>query len=289
MRTPPTGPAPESSRVPVMSKLSHIALSLAVVGSVQVADANYRMVYKVRQRGRGCCGPVAPPMIPWQAGVPMSIGPSCCGNVIAPAMPVAPAQPMLMAPVPSACGPSVQPVVSFQDVPRTQIQRQAVSVNVPVTTYNQVTVDQGSYQQVWVPRPVTKVVPQTVMQSQIQYRDVAVQTVERIPQYHTVVVPQPQMTYVQSGIYVPQTAAQPETMPSISVPNPPAAPRTSLLGEPLDNGGAGGGLKWEPVKPRDSVDKKTSSVERGRSRAAGRFSPVGVPHTYDDIQTARAD
>lgn len=277
-----------------MSKLSHIALSLAVVGSVQVADANYRMVYKVRQRGRGCCGPVAPPMIPWQAGLPMSIGPSCCGNVIAPAMPVAPApaQPMLMSPVPAACGPSVQPVVSFQDVPRTQIQRQAVTVNVPVTTYNQVTVDQGSYQQVWVPRPVTKVVPQTVLQPQIQYRDVAVQTVERIPQYHTVLVPQPQMTYVQSGIYVPQTAAQPETMPSISVPHPPTAPRTSLLGEPLDNGGAGG-LKWEPVKPRDGGgnggENKTSAVERGRSRAAGRFSPVGVPHTFDDIQTARAD
>lgn len=39
-------------------------------------------------------------------------------------------------------------------------------VQVPVTTYRPVTVDRGNWQMVWVPRPVTQLVPQTSWQTQ---------------------------------------------------------------------------------------------------------------------------
>ena len=50
------------------------------------------------------------------------------------------------------CGPAV-------------VQQLTVPVQVPVTTYRPVTVDRGSYQMVWIPRPVTQMVPQTSWQT----------------------------------------------------------------------------------------------------------------------------
>jgi len=285
-----------------MSKLplSHIALSLACVGGVLpvAAEANYRMVYKVHQRDRGRFGgfgghgPMAPAMMPFQTGYPMSMGGACCGNVLAPSMPVVPSQPVILPPA-TSCGPALQPmvqtqlrpqqIVTYQDVPRMEIRREAVQVNVPVTSYRQVTVDEGSYQSVWVPRQVTRMVPQTAIQQQVQYREIPVQTMERVQQVRTVLVPEQQVRYVQSGIYLPQTASILGPQPTIAVPNPP---QTSQLPETKR---AESGLEWQPVKPRLEPDNKTSAVEPGRTRAAGRFSPVSLPRAADDIQTALAD
>jgi hypothetical protein len=49
-----------------------------------------------------------------------------------------------------------------------------VTEQVPVTTYDTVCVDEGSYTQVWVPKVVAKQVPRTVMQTRVSYRRVAV-------------------------------------------------------------------------------------------------------------------
>jgi len=87
-------------------------------------------------------------------------------------------------------------VVTYQTVPQIQHQRQAVIENVPVTTYQQVTVDEGGYQMVWVPRPVTKQVAQTVLQPQTRYRDVAVQVNQQVAQVQTQLVPQQVVRYV---------------------------------------------------------------------------------------------
>jgi hypothetical protein len=298
-----------------MSRLKNVAaLSLTIAGTIPaIVEADYRMVQRIHIRDRGprrggCCqyGPVAPPILPTNLGVTSFVpfqpqGP-CCNNAFIPA---APSQPILVPPVPSACGPAIQPIVqlplrpqqivTYHDVPRTEIRREAVAVNVPVTSYKQVTVDEGSYQQVWVPRPVTKSVAETVVQQQVQYREVPVQTMHRIQQVQTVMVPQPTMQYTTGGLYLP-TAAAPiipqaasvgtlpaETLPSIKVPSPP--PRTSEL----PAGKADGGLEWQPVKPRTALGPQTSAVERGHSRAAGRFSPVPAVRALDDVQTALAD
>lgn len=278
--------AADSFRKPVMSKLPQVALSLAFAGTLPLtSEADYRSAYTGPIARPGCCGrgfgPVAPPMFPMTTGVPISPGGTCCGHVIAPAMPMVSASPIILPPT-TCCAPALQPmvhthlrpqqIVTYQDIPRTTIRREAVQVQVPVTTYRQMTVT----------------VPQTVMQQQVQYREIPVQTTERVQQVRTVLVPEQQIRYVQSGIYVPQTASTilgptAEAMPTISVPTPPQT--SQLPSEASRNGG----LEWQPVKPRLAPDNKTSALEPGRTRAAGRFSPVSLPRTADDIQTALAD
>lgn len=69
---------------------------------------------------------------------------------------------------------TMMPVYSQQSAYAIQYQRQAQLEQVPVTSYRNVTVDRGSYQMVWVPKPVSQQVAQTTMQSRVSYRTVAV-------------------------------------------------------------------------------------------------------------------
>ncbi|MFG0335847.1 MAG: hypothetical protein ACF8TS_21010 [Maioricimonas sp. JB049] len=89
-----------------------------------------------------------------------------------------------------------QQVVKYQEVPQLEYRREAYVESVPVTTYRQETVDEGSYQMVWVPRPVTRAVPQTVYQQQTKYRDVAYQTTRRVAKVETQLIPQQHVRYV---------------------------------------------------------------------------------------------
>mgnify|MGYP006955275796 FL=1 len=77
----------------------------------------------------------------------------------------------------------------MQPVIRTEIRRQAQVVDVPVTTYRQVTVDEGSYQQVWVPKLTTKVIPETTVQKQVRYQDVPYQVVQQVPAVQAQIAP----------------------------------------------------------------------------------------------------
>ncbi|WP_417848475.1 hypothetical protein [Thalassoglobus sp.] len=93
-------------------------------------------------------------------------------------------------------------VTTYQPVTRTHVRREAVSVNVPVTTHKQVTVDEGGYKMVWVPKLTTKTVAETKLQQQVQYRDVPYQVVENVPRVHTRLVPQQTVSY-----HAPRTVA----------------------------------------------------------------------------------
>ncbi len=57
----------------------------------------------------------------------------------------------------NACGPQCMPQQQCMPQPMMQCQ----PIQVPVTTLRPVTVDRGYWQRVWVPRPVTTMVPQT--------------------------------------------------------------------------------------------------------------------------------
>lgn len=86
------------------------------------------------------------------------------------------------------------PQVTYQDVTRTEYRTEAQTQTIPVTTYQTVTVDEGAWQQVWVPRIVQKQVPQVTYQQQISYRQVPYQVTQRVPQVsyqnQTTMVPQ---------------------------------------------------------------------------------------------------
>lgn len=71
------------------------------------------------------------------------------------------------------CGESAAPFTAMPSMPWggdgcgcDTAMMQPMAVQVPVTTYRPVTVDRGHFQMVWVPRPVTQMVPQTSWQTQ---------------------------------------------------------------------------------------------------------------------------
>lgn len=82
-----------------------------------------------------------------------------------------------------------QAVTTFCDVTETQVQQQQVVENVPITTTRNVTVDEGGYQMVWVPKPVTKQVAETTIQRQVKTVSVPVQVTRRVPTMTTQMVP----------------------------------------------------------------------------------------------------
>jgi hypothetical protein len=207
-----------------------------------------------------------------------------------------------------------QQVVTYQDVPQVQHLRQAVTVNVPVTTFQNVTVDEGSYQMVWVPRPVQKQVAQTVLQPQIQYRDVAVQVNQRVAQTHTQLVPQQTLRYVpetrqigmqpigsrvigyqygarqfvgwQPGIGVqptPMTAGLPTfTLPGEPVPGP--VPEAS---QPIERPTPNPQHLQTPAPAETPAAPATSEWQTIRQRtSASLYNPPQQPQTASGIPSA---
>lgn len=82
-----------------------------------------------------------------------------------------------------------QQVTTYRNEVTTQYRQEAVAQTVPVTTYRDVVVDEGSYQTVYVPKQVTKRIPQVSYQQQIAYRSVPVQVTRQVPQVSTQMVP----------------------------------------------------------------------------------------------------
>lgn len=99
-----------------------------------------------------------------------------------------------------------QQVTTYCDVAETQMTQRQVVENVPVTTCQNVTRDEGGYQMVWVPKPVTRQVAQTTMQQQVKTVSVPVQVVRRVPQVSTQVVPVQTVQYVNETVPVQATA-----------------------------------------------------------------------------------
>ncbi len=89
--------------------------------------------------------------------------------------------------------------VTYRNETRTAYRREAQTERVAVTRRENVTVDEGGYQMVWVPKPVTRSVARTEWQNRISYRNVPYQVTHRVPQVSTKLVPH------QTVRYVPQT------------------------------------------------------------------------------------
>lgn len=91
-----------------------------------------------------------------------------------------------------------QDCVSYRTINEMAYRTEQCVTKVPVTTYEDVTVDAGCYQMVWVPRLVTQKVAKTVYQDQVLQRTVPY-TVQR-----TVPVRTSRMVPTQHVRYVPQ-------------------------------------------------------------------------------------
>ncbi|HET6426566.1 MAG TPA: hypothetical protein VFG20_22940 [Planctomycetaceae bacterium] len=82
-----------------------------------------------------------------------------------------------------------QQVTSLKCVTETHVRKETYSQHLPVTTTETVTVDEGGYKMVWVPKPVTKQIARTTMTTQIKTRDVPYQVTRAVPHTETRMVP----------------------------------------------------------------------------------------------------
>ena len=126
-------------------------------------------------------------------------------------------------------------VVTYRDVTETHIRQEQYVEQVPVTTCRNVTVDEGSYQTVWVPKPVTRQVSQTVMSQQVKSRSVPYQVTRRVPELTTALRPVQSISYVTDTIPLPPGVAQPSiSQPQfVQAPVDPCLPSTSQAYQPL--------------------------------------------------------
>ena len=99
-----------------------------------------------------------------------------------------------------------QQVTAYCEVTETQVTQKQVVENIPVTTCKNVTVDEGSFQSVWVPKPVTKQVAQTMIQQRVKTVSVPVQVKRRVPSTVTQMVPVQSVQYVTEQVPVQATA-----------------------------------------------------------------------------------
>jgi len=81
------------------------------------------------------------------------------------------------------CETPVRRVVKERDVVSTEYRSEPVTETVPMTVTENVTVDEGSYQTVWVPRLTSRPVARTVYQTRTAYRSVPYQVTRRVREY----------------------------------------------------------------------------------------------------------
>jgi hypothetical protein len=109
-------------------------------------------------------------------------------------------------------------VVSYHQVNRVALKQEAYCVTVPKTQVYNVTRDEGCYQMVWVPKPVTRQYSQTTYEQQTKCRTVPVHYTECVPKVCTQVVPE------QKVCYVPVTTTKQLTMDVTTCVSPPVCP-----------------------------------------------------------------
>ena len=71
--------------------------------------------------------------------------------------------------------------MGYHQVCKTCYRQEQYCVNVPVTKFNCVTVDEGCYKMVWCPRPVVKQIPYTEYHQQVCSRCVPYTVTQCVP------------------------------------------------------------------------------------------------------------
>lgn len=187
-----------------------------------------------------------------------------------------------------------QPVTTYRDVTETAYRNEPYVETVPRTVLENVTVDEGGYQQVWVPRVVTKQVSRTVMEQRTAFRTVPVTVTKRVPEttYQTVArssyqcVPGGHAT----GLVVPPTATSYVTgTPSVaSTPALFAAPSATYTTSSTYTGGPTPAVGPTPVATEPKLvpdaqysDPPTAILPRSSRLASTASTPVAAPRTVE--------
>jgi hypothetical protein len=229
---------------------------------------------------------------------------------------VAPAAPAACVPPPTQCvgGPvaqsctktctTVHPVVetryrqenfmTCRTECRSACRQEAYCETVPTTCIENVTRDEGCYQMVWVPKPVTRQVAKTVYQQRTAYRSVPYQYTVQVPQMNTRVVPEQSVRYVQrTQTFVepmqptcaqplfgpaPQAAAYPPpitpncAVPDCAVPQVAPTPVSSLPAQHAGN-------SWTQVPQRAAAEENPQGAN---------YMPVSTAQFQQRVPSAAA-
>ncbi len=135
---------------------------------------------------------------------------------------------------PGVCTPP-PPQICYQDIICTEYRMIPQTRNVPVTTYRQVTVDEGCWQRVWVPKMVTKQIPQTCYRQETTYVRQPYQVRKRVQ----VMAPQSTCTDCVNGMngLPSMISPSPTVIPSTPTPAPSTVPTpTPMSSTSLDLG-----------------------------------------------------
>jgi hypothetical protein len=169
-----------------------------------------------------------------------------------------------------------QPVWQQRDVVATEYRNEMVVETVPATVVENVTVDEGSYQTVWVPRLTTKAVARTTYQTRAACRTVPYQVTRRVSECGMQTVPvqtvrlAPMNGPVVSGTYptlatspiLPSrssSAASGNTIASVPDARYADSPVTPIMPRSASSGSRFGN------RTIDSRSADTRSADRGRS------------------------
>ena len=127
-----------------------------------------------------------------------------------------------------------KPIVTQRQVVETHYRNETYKECVPVQAFDNVTVDEGHYVQVWVPKLVCKQVPKTVMQERTACRTVPFQVCKTVPEVSTTMVPVQTVRYVTTQTPV-TPAAPPTCVPGLNgaPPATTAAPFPAVSAYPL--------------------------------------------------------
>jgi hypothetical protein len=189
-----------------------------------------------------------------------------------------------------------QPVLQQRDVLATEYRTEPVIETVPATVIENVMVDEGGYQTVWVPRLTTKAVARTTYQSRTAYRTVPYQVSRRISEYATQTVPYQTVRYVpatgNSLAYAPTTGLSTAFLPPIYAGSPavagiyPTIASTPVYPTPVTASTASSsaaGLVPDaryadapvtPIMPRNATNGDRSSDFRSADRGSSLFVPA---------------
>lgn len=118
--------------------------------------------------------------------------------------------------------------VRYRDIPQTEYRQEARLETIPVTAFKTVTVDEGGYQQVWVPKLVTKQIAQTEYQQRLSCHTVPYQVTRRVAEVATRTVPQQTVRYVPQHFQTTVTTALPYSTTVSSLPVMSSPIRTTM-------------------------------------------------------------
>ena len=182
-----------------------------------------------------------------------------------------------------------------RDVLATEYRTEPIMETVPATVVENVIVDEGSYQTVWVPRLTTRAVARTTFQSHLAYRTVPYQVSRRISEYSTQTVPYPTIRYIpttgSSLAYTTAPGFSTAFLPPIFAGSPtivgtyPTLAATPIYPTPIASSAPGSstGLVPDaryadapvtPITPRNASNSNRFSDSRSADRGSSLFVPA---------------